>query len=129
QRRVLAVLRCGKNRARERRPHRRAIAGKDFRALAGCTPSRLAPVVAYDGNDVDEGAAADRIVHKVRPGAEPEIDRRGPQFGHQRVGGSERAPGGAAGKTRRAPVTPALPPGSPPPPRPPQPGAPLPPPS
>src|SRR6516225_4522902 len=84
------------------------MARKDFRALAGCAPSRLAPVVAYDGDDVDEGAAPDRIVHEVGPGAEPEIDRRGPQFGHQRVGGRQRAPGGPAGKAWLAPMTEAL---------------------
>src|SRR5499426_1120371 len=67
----LPVLRRGKERARDRRPHRRAVTGEDFRALAGRTPSMLAPVVAYDGNDVDEAAAADRIVHEVSPVAEP----------------------------------------------------------
>src|SRR5262249_56168167 len=58
ERPFLPVLRRGKERARDRRPHRRAVAGEDFRALAGRTPPRLAPVVAYDGNDVDEPAAA-----------------------------------------------------------------------
>src|SRR5215468_12061474 len=104
----LPVLRRGKERARDRRPHRRAVAGEDFRALAGRAPSGLAPVVAYDGNDVDEAAAADRIVHEVSPGAEPEIDRRRPQFRHQRVGGSKGAPGGAAGKARLPPMAEAL---------------------
>src|SRR5262245_15942118 len=105
ERPFLPVLRRGKERARDRRPHRRAVTGEDFRALAGRTPPRLAPVVAYDGNDVDEAAAADRIVHEVSPGAEPEIDRRRPQFWYQRVGGSKRAPGGAAGKARLPPMT------------------------
>src|SRR5262249_59852963 len=77
----------------------------NFRPLAGRAPPWFAPVVAYDGNDVDEAAPADRIVHKMSPGAEPEIDRRRPQFRHQRVGGSKRAPGGAAGKTWFPPMT------------------------
>src|SRR5262249_58111937 len=102
-------------RRRDRRPHRRAVAGEDFRALAGRAPPRLAPVVAYDGNDVDEAAAANRIVHEVSPGAEPEIDRRRPQFRHQRVGASKGAPGGAAGQTRLPPLSEALAPAPPPP--------------
>src|SRR5215510_14901003 len=105
ERPFLPVLRRGKDRARDRRPHRRAIAGEDFRALAGRAPPWFAPVVAYNGNDVDEAAAPHRIVHEVSPGAEPEIDRRRPQFWHQRVGGSKRAPGGAAGKARLPPMT------------------------
>jgi len=105
ERPFLPVLRRGKDRARERRPHRRAVTGENFRPLAGRAPPWFAPVVAYDGNDVDKAAPADRIVHEVGPGAEPEIDRRLPQFRHQRVGGSKRAPGGAAGKARLPPMT------------------------
>src|SRR5262252_5050304 len=104
----LPVLRRGKERARDRRPHRRAVAGEDFRALAGRAPSGLAPVVAYDGNDVDEAAAADRIVPAAPPGADPAIARRRPQFRHQRVGASQGAPGGAAGKARLPPLSEAL---------------------
>src|SRR5262249_60876712 len=73
ERPFLPLLRRGKDRARERRPHRRAVTGENFRPLAGRAPPWLAPVVAYDGNDVDEAAPADRIVHEVSPRAEPEI--------------------------------------------------------
>ena len=49
---------------------------QDFGAVACARPAGLVPFVVHDGDDVDERAALDRIVHEMRVEPEPEMHQR-----------------------------------------------------
>jgi len=54
---------------------------QDLGAVAGGRPAGLLPFVVHDGDDVDEAAAFDRVMHQMRVEPKPEIGplgRRGP---------------------------------------------------
>jgi hypothetical protein len=105
ERPFLPVRRRGKERARRCRPRRGGIAGENVGALCGRAPAGFAPIVADDGNDVDEAPAPHWIVDEVGPAAEPEIDGRRAQLRHDRLGRSKRAPGAVAGEARLPAIT------------------------
>ena len=63
-------------RARRRRPCSRGIAREELGAVAGRAPAGLAPVVADDGDDIDEAPLPYRIVHQMRVRPEPQMDCR-----------------------------------------------------
>ena len=94
------LLGGGQNRARFRCPPSRGISGEDFRALPRGAPAGLAPLVADDGNDINEGAASHGIVHEVSIVAQPKLDRGCPLSGGPGVGGSKGAPSRVACKLR-----------------------------
>ena len=55
----------------------------------------------HDGDDIDEAAGLDRVVHEVRFAAEPEMHQWLAKFCRHRIGGNKCAPGGAVAKRRR----------------------------
>ena len=70
---------------KQRRARTSAQASAPKRARMSCAigrvaPAGLAPIVAQDGDDVDEAAALDRIVHQMGIAAEPEMDRGRAEF-------------------------------------------------
>src|SRR5208282_6921179 len=64
-------------------------------------PARRVPAVGRDGDDVDEAAGSDRIMHQVSIVPEPEMDQGLAEFGRYRIRRDQASPRGSPGKARR----------------------------